>query len=673
MIATYRHRLNTARPHCLPALILMLCLAPTASSQQMPDRYGGYFHIVFNNYKALFSGLPGVPSCCPTYEDGGGTGFATGLLYEHPFAQQLMYQLRLGVADLGGSFKTDEPFMASVEGVATPGLLRHTIDAKLWALEFSPLLVYKPYPKFSFLFGGIGAYLFQKRYEQKETLIQPDIGVFENGLRERNVFEGDIPNVNALQFSLAVGARYDFPFDERRRWWGAMEFFYTFGLTQAVRSLDWRINTVRLGVALMYAGDVPPALEAPPIPSTGRRKGTEPKDPPRDSRQTTTSDTPAAADAPGVANASLRCETISVDHLRPLLNYVFFDHERSTIDARYAALTRESAKRFSINDLHRSGTLEVYYQLLNIVGKRMNDYPDATVTLVGCNSNTAEERDNQQLSRSRALAVRDYLSSVWGIDTARLAVQARNLPEHSAYASDSDGIAENRRVEIQSTEWNILAPVETEETVRLFEPGTLRCALPAATAARWTLTIRDGNDEVFRSRGNGMPPSTFEIPSKDITLGASTVDRTLKMSLTLAQASGDTRTIEAGNIAVHTMSSADARFESRGGRRMQRFNLILFDFDSPALNAYHRRVIDIIHNRMITPASIHITGYTDRMGEADYNLRLSGGRARSAAEALGEKGIKNEGLGETRMFDNDLPEGRCYNRTVEVEVMSVEQ
>jgi outer membrane protein OmpA-like peptidoglycan-associated protein len=658
-----------------PTSIFLAILFATmpAWSQQPSERSGGYFHIVFSNYQAAFTGLPGVPSCCPIYDDGGGIGFATGLLYEHPFAKQLMYQLRLGVANLGGSFEADEHTTVSVDGFATPGLIRHTIDTRLWAIEFSPLLVYKPYPKFSFLLGGIGGYLFAKRFSQKEALVEPDIGAFENGLRERNAIEGDIPRVNALQFSLAAGARYDFPFDQRKRWWGALELFYTAGLTSVAEDINWHINTVRIGVALMYAGSTEsnPEIGAAYVPpgSLRRRDGTEDRQPPPASGA---SDQTEAGQTTETSQYTVRDESVIADHLRPLLNFVFFDHNSAAIDKRYTALTPDDMKEFSVNRLHRSGTMAIYYQLLNIVGKRLTDYPHATITLVGCNSNTAEERENISLSRRRALEVRQYLASVWRIDAARMSIEARNLPERASYATDSDGIVENRRVEIHSNEWNILAPVETEEVVRLYEPDSLRCALPEAgsEAKRWTLSARDGDEVVYRARGSGNPPQRIVIPAKELATASPGSSRTLRLSLAVVAPSGDTRTFDAGSVAVSSVASKEGQYETRSGRKIQRFNLILFDFDSPALNAYHNRVIDIIKSRMLTPSAIRVTGYTDRMGEADYNLRLSAGRARSTSDALGTSGIQHNGMGETRTFDNDLPEGRCYNRTVEIEVVA---
>ena len=62
-----------------------------------------------------------------------------------------------------------------------------------------------------------------------------------------------------------------------------------------------------------------------------------------------------------------------------------------------------------------------------------------------------------------------------------------------------------------------------------------------------------------------------------------------------------------------------------------------------------------------------ITGYTDRIGKDDYNLRLSQRRADQTAKELESTEASVTGLGETiELHNNDLPEGRFYSRTVTI-------
>ena len=86
-----------------------------------------------------------------------------------------------------------------------------------------------------------------------------------------------------------------------------------------------------------------------------------------------------------------------------------------------------------------------YY--VNIIGSRMREHPEATLRLVGTNSDEGAEQADTALSRSRAVSVRDYLAGTWGIAANRMRIEARNLPEKPSNIGEIDGIQENRRVE----------------------------------------------------------------------------------------------------------------------------------------------------------------------------------------------------------------------------------
>jgi len=150
--------------------------------------------------------------------------------------------------------------------------------------------------------------------------------------------------------------------------------------------------------------------------------------------------------------------------LRPFLTYIFFDENSAEIPQRYVQFTREQAQNFSLKDLLGRSSLESYYYVLNILGQRLNEHKNATITITGCNTNLKKERNNKKLSTQRANAVKDYLVNVWNIDPSRIKVVSRNLPEKPSNQKDPDAIAENRRAEISSDTWEIVAPIVIEDT-----------------------------------------------------------------------------------------------------------------------------------------------------------------------------------------------------------------
>jgi OOP family OmpA-OmpF porin len=107
----------------------------------------------------------------------------------------------------------------------------------------------------------------------------------------------------------------------------------------------------------------------------------------------------------------------------------------------------------------------------------------------------------------------------------------------------------------------------------------------------------------------------------------------------------------------------------------------LFDFDKSDLKPKGKEQIKAYREQAKEVLSrsdkIRVTGHTDNIGTADYNLALSQRRADTVAEYLKSLGVdpaklevKGEGLVRP-MFDNRTMEGRVKNRRVEIEVFGI--
>lgn len=83
--------------------------------------------------------------------------------------------------------------------------------------------------------------------------------------------------------------------------------------------------------------------------------------------------------------------------------------------------------------------------VLDEIGRNLD--PKVRVTIVGHTDSTGSDQINDPLSRERALAVRDYLSSR-GVDSSRVSVAGRGSHEPVASNDTETGRAANRRVEI---------------------------------------------------------------------------------------------------------------------------------------------------------------------------------------------------------------------------------
>ncbi|WP_420317140.1 OmpA family protein [Ekhidna sp.] len=103
---------------------------------------------------------------------------------------------------------------------------------------------------------------------------------------------------------------------------------------------------------------------------------------------------------------------------------------------------------------------------------------------------------------------------------------------------------------------------------------------------------------------------------------------------------------------------------------------IFFDFDKAELKTASypelNRILDYLKEGTIE--KIHITGHTDNVGPENYNMTLSGKRAKSVMDYFIRNGISRERLsfkafGESQpKVANDTPENRQKNRRVEFQI-----
>ncbi len=145
--------------------------------------------------------------------------------------------------------------------------------------------------------------------------------------------------------------------------------------------------------------------------------------------------------------AQLNFDMLTLLDGSPVLNQVFFKTGKSDISDNYV-LIKDRAHTAAFNESILTNATDRYKNVLNIVGRQMTAVPEAQIKIVGCNSDSGVEKGNLELSKARAESVKSYLSSVWGIDSSRMTVEARNLPAQPAPADKLGSRAENQRVDM---------------------------------------------------------------------------------------------------------------------------------------------------------------------------------------------------------------------------------
>jgi hypothetical protein len=196
-------------------------------------------------------------------------------------------------------------------------------------------------------------------------------------------------------------------------------------------------------------------------------------------------------DGKGVAveNPTVRVEEFEAQTSLPLLPYIFFEQNSFVLPSRYRRIRAADRLSFTMEHFARLKPSEMYRNILNIIGKRMNTVSSATITLVGTTSGLAEEAGNTELAERRAIAVQNYLVDVWKIAPQRIIIQTR--PKQDTVGLRGE-IADTRRVEISASEPEILADVSSQEIIPSVTPEKIVFGFDIAAGAglkQWNLEV----------------------------------------------------------------------------------------------------------------------------------------------------------------------------------------
>lgn len=371
----------------------------------------------------------------------------------------------------------------------------------------------------------------------------------------------------------------------------------------------------------------------------------------------------------------------------PLLSAVFFDESSTAIPTRYVLLTTDQANLFKEKQLQQeatanmpgrsAGQLNVYHNVLNILGERMRLNQGTTITLNGASANGPAE------GRAFAESVKKYLVVVFGIDGARIAVQGSFKPHPPSQkpggTKDLELLgAENRRVDIESTSpallnevgGGMMRPIQINTSQA--DPFDDQVVFGVDSARQllksWSIDVTAANG-ITQHYGPYMDDQG-SIPRKTI-LGDNAVGD-YKISMVAVTNNG--QTVKAEN-SIH-LERPDVTTVK--GLKYS----IVFSYDkATTLASYSNFLTNIVSPLITDGANVSIHGHTDIIGEEVYNQKLSENRAQQtqliiehALAAAGKSNVKFQisGFGEDAghsPFENSLPEERFYNRTVIIDIM----
>lgn len=232
-------------------------------------RAGVYLGLNLNHYVAdNMEGMPGVPNCCPGFDEGNGIGIASGMMVETPINDWFSVGGRLYMSTYNGALVEEEDEVVDDgSGLAANGVFEHRIDADIWAVAVEPIVVFGVVDEVKLFTGVRGDVIVRKLFAQKEEILEPSDILYENGKRTRLEYDGAVPNGTSFQAAIVAGVRYDFFVDENREWAISPELSAWYSPSPVIRDESWKIHGVRLafiGQYLSYQQEEYPMGPVPP-------------------------------------------------------------------------------------------------------------------------------------------------------------------------------------------------------------------------------------------------------------------------------------------------------------------------------------------------------------------------------------------------------------------------
>ncbi|OYT14671.1 MAG: hypothetical protein B7C24_17120 [Bacteroidetes bacterium 4572_77] len=690
--------------------------------------YGGYN---YNIHTADFYKLKNIPNCCKKFENGYGSGYNFGVLFEYKLSDKFALGLRFNAILLDGTLTASDTTRVILNDGPTTGKFEHSMTGEFFSIAGEPTLNYNPFGGLYFSIGGRFGTNIMASFDQKEQLTEPnERGTFADAdgnnthQQTRNEFSGDIPKEELQLFQTQVLARisYELPLNKKASVLIVPELAYYFPLTENVNNTNWKTAPICIGLAIKFVPQPkkpkPKPIEKIEILNLEWDIDTvkiEVENIDRDTiiegmamfideiiesteteiikteyyKRTDTLKYPAPKyeidlDISAVGldknhrelkNMNVVIEEFIYNRLDPLLNYIFFEENSTIIPERYVLLDSGEVTAFKFDDLFEVNTLDIYYNILNIVGYRMRQYPAAKLTITGCNAGVLTEKDHIAISEHRAKAVLGYLINIWGIDENRLILKIQNLPtQSSAPINHVLTMQENRRVEIESDNKKILEPVYMKRITRTATPPIAKFKLKAradAGIAKWEMLATHGNYDEVRF----IKQDSCEMPKEiywDFAKNQKTIpneNMPVKYYLSVTDSMGNTKQSEIKEIPIKLITIKEKMLQEIDNYKVEKFSLILFGFNTAQISDANRELLDFISKQITEDSEVEIKGYTDITGAGAYNQDLSIRRATSAKEALGLEHATVLGISEEElMYDNQYPEGRFYCRTVVITI-----
>lgn len=699
-------------------VLILLTLNYLIAAENAPPKYWWGLNVSgsYVMHDAQFTRLLNLSTCCPEpgLQGGSGLRYSGGVNVSIPINDKMFINTRLAYHDLSTSFDGVNENIANTQVRQPDGTVtvmdiegEHLFEPALNLFSLEPVLQYQITDGL-FVVGGLRfGYFLDGTFNYREELKSPQNVTYTNGSLVRNLSTNVvIEELNTIQLAPVIGAGYSFHLNYRTKI--VPEFRYYYSVSE-ITNTDWKVDNLTFGITY-ERGVVPPKkkqilrdtvyvrdttlitsyeLKQENIKLINRYEDYEKEVGPKTIEYNYTISESYERWIPKEVEIDISIETygltddgkkqkdptIVIEEIEseegfPLLPFIYFNEGSDDLKkAGLEVLSKNEFKKFDPNGLEMN-VFEVYKNTLNVIAKRLL-ISGRSITIIGYRSNFQGKRADQDLVENRIQSVKKYLVNNCGIESNKIATRISNKSIRSNDKDSQDIYDEAQSVEIVLNDPTALEPVYIKDIVRNATPPSILIESRLSSdegIKKWDMTIDQFGDNLRNYSGSDtINKTTWNIAEEPIP----TLEENIDVNL-VAVDNLDHSKEEKTSLKIKQLTIKKKREVLKDDKRIEKYSLIVFDYNQSRLKPEHQSVIDYVKDKIKPNSVVTISGYADRTGESDYNNKLSERRCQEVYRALKDvqaKDILTKAYGNSLLlYDNDTALGRALSRTVQIEI-----
>lgn len=643
-----------------------------------------------------------LANCCnENYNEFSGGGFGVNLFSNFYRVNNFSFGLGLNYNILNYELiSTETPTVSNDRGDPLELNVKNYLSLNMNLFNFSPNVEYKFNKNFA-VFTSLGVnYLISSKAEQYSDINTTEFSFNNENNESTNIWnesDAELTNLKSINFNIDLGVKYNY-FISPKSAISLKTFYQTYPISF---SNDYKFNfdNIALGISFTHNFEKIEVkrsdeeikqenkqLEQDLISINERIKMIELQNQLKEAAKYKIKyDSTQIFDSKN--NSLTEIKNVRIDQYKrniilPVLNQIFFDFNKYELPLRYKQelISYKERNNFEIDKLGETFDLEkINHNIINIVGSRMLKYPSAKLTIIG-NSDGSQEEIADSIGYKRALLVKSLLVNIFGVPDSNLQIIYREKPLKPTVSKDVRGNEENRRVELESDNPELLKPIILDN---LFKQELnneeivvkLNFDIPdgVKTINAKLINYDAAQSEYYPKFDEKTPKyANLKLKLNELYKNEELLDD-LILEVEIIPNTGSP-IFEEISIPISIKTIEEKRKSNEDDLIFEEYSILL-PYANEGIGKFNDFTLSTIE-KIIKNSKINkviIDGYTDDIGDRDFNLTLSKKRAETISGVISgydpNISIETNNNGVSSIYNNKSPEGRFINRSVYVTII----